>query len=196
MHAHVKIKNHFLLPMDSFTRLYRHLDWSRCLVGGSYALHQFTGATTWQPHDVDVPCKVDSVAEFERLLADFMEKSGARLIEKEIQTPETRKEATALNGRDERFHDSILVTCTLNVPTVSLPVQLVGITTGKHELLAHLNNITDLPACVSFRVMEDGQRMFHVPERGLRALSTKVVSSLDICPARLEKYKARGYTFE
>ena len=82
------------------------------------------------------------------------------------------------------------------LPGVPLPVQLVALdtTANGRDLLTHLTDITDLPACVSYTVCA-GQRVFHVPERGFMALRTHWIHAGFTCKARRAKYVARGYDF-
>ncbi len=189
--------------MEDIARpLYQALDWSRTLVGGSYALHQYTRDTAWQPNDIDILIDCTSHADFQTELARVCAASACTLEKVKLMTPEERsKAATQRSGPDERFHDSILATSVLRVPGVPLPVQLIGIertssnTYGTApDLLTHLNRITDVPACVSYG-WRDQQRIWHLQDRCVEAITTRRVNAWDICAARKDKYTARGYVF-
>jgi len=179
--------------------LYARIDWARSLVAGSYALAQYTHAT-WRPRDIDIMVQCNTHAAFEAEVARFCGASlpAARVDKITLLTDAMRRETVA-SGREERFHESIVATATLSVPGVPLPVQLVALDTtsniyGTLDLLSHLNTITDLPSCVSYTVRA-GQRIFHVPERGLAALRTHWIHVDHTCKARRAKYVARGYEF-
>ena len=186
---------------DAASPLYAAIDWSRSVIAGSHALHQYLGEhDAWTPNDIDIMCEVKTHADFCRLVDAFKEKVDAPGETRKLLTPEMRAEATrenAANGREERFHHSILATSTLTVKGINKPVQFVGLEVDAgRTLLSHLNDTTDLPACVSYTVTEEHRRIFHVPERGLPALRTRRVSCLHTCPARIGKYKQRGFVFD
>lgn len=190
--------------------LYRHIDWSRCAVAGSYALQQYE-RTTWDypPQDIDIPCKVASTAEFEGLVAQFIERTNslireagapkARIEKYTIITPEMRLARLKELGGEERFHESIIATSTLHVPEVPLPVQLIAIDATSHiygevSLLEHLALICDLPASVSYTA-KAYKKIFHVPERALDPIECKRIPADKICASRRAKYEQRGYSF-
>lgn len=179
--------------------VYKSLDWGISTIGGSYALQQFTG-DTWEANDVDIfiQCRNPEVFELEvgkfmhRLSNDEYSPSSAQITKKNLDPHGTPISPDRINGRDERFNESIIATCTLEVKDVPKPVQFVGINTGARSLLAHLHDITDVPACVNYTV-DDGRRIFHVGEKCRQALFTRQLSGLDICRSRKDKYKERGY---
>ncbi len=182
--------------------LHDAIDWSRCVVGGSYALQQYT-RSTWPVGDIDIVCKCVNQGAFKALVADFERHFPAdkrpSLIKETLVTAGMRYTNVDPLVRDERFHNSIVATATFSVPEVPVPVQLVALDPSIHRLgdtdvVTHLNRITDLPACVSYTVA-NGRRIFHVPERGLEALCTKRVTRELVYAARRAKYAARGYTF-
>lgn len=184
------------LPLD----ILKAIDWTRSVIGGSYALCAFMGAD-WQPHDVDVMCQVASHADFDALVAQFRERALPLSSEvvKHVRMDDATRAAAArdtTSGLDERFHESILGTVTLRFDGLPVPVQLVGMCVRPPmTLLEHLNETTDLPACVAYTQWPGGPRIFHVPERGLEALRTRTVHRADSCAARMDKYKKRGFTF-
>lgn len=186
--------------------IYRAIDWNKCVIGGSGALRQFTNAS-WNEADTDIFAEVASASELRTLVDAFMDTMNLRVetphvvIEKFVElTPDMRRDALQKNGgNNERFHESILATCTLQVPGLAMPVQFVGINTmshsyGKLSLLDHLNLITDLPAAVQYTA-KNGTPLYHVPERALEALRTKRIPSANICASRKTKYEERGYDF-
>lgn len=182
-------------------RVFQAVDWSRCVIGGSYALRAYTGARDWQPDDVDIMCAAESHSEFREILDAFIAKSGPHTELRAIKllTEEDRRHAQVA-GREERFHESILGTSTLHVPGVALFVQLVGFQPSTHQhgrgdIVTHLSRITDLPACVSLTARPGEEPIFHVPQRALVPLATRRIPVADICAARKTKYERRGYTF-
>lgn len=198
---------------DVAHELWVHVDWTRCAVGGSYALQQYT-RDPWPkrpPEDIDIHCQVETAQELEAIAEALVASSNrtTRLGEPEepeacvtkftVITPEMRTAHWKKLGGGERFHESILATAKLRMRYVPLPVQLVGMNTtsnvlGKAPLLEHLALICDLPASVAFTVNK-GRKIFHVPERALGPLQTKLVHAGDICAARRAKYEQRGYLF-
>ncbi len=181
--------------------LYAALDWNRSYVGGSYALQQYTRNWQWSPGDIDVTVQCrsheDFVNQVQRVVAALHK--DTRIEKLTLYTDEMRR--TPVSGREERFHEAIAATCTLRVPAIPIPVQLVGIELVSSnaqgmpvDLLAQLNRITDLPACVTYTV-RDHERIFQVPERCIEALTTRRVRAWDVCASRRAKYAARGYTF-
>lgn len=63
------------------------------------------------------------------------------------------------------------------------------------SLLDLLDKITDVPACILFKVNNDGQKTFFVPQRTLDPLRTGIVPYSRICSKRIKKYQERGFTF-
>jgi hypothetical protein len=200
---------------DPLSRLYQHLDWMHCVVGGSYALKQYMRAK-WAARDADVMCQVASAKELEEMafrLVHSLNHGGRRIgtaeetedarVDKFTEiTPEMRTAHWKELGGEERFHESILATSKLTVPGVPIPVQLVGLNTtshilGKATLVEHLNLICDLPAAVSYTARH-GTKIFHVPERAIEPIATRQVPVSKICPfanSRMQKYTERGFTF-
>jgi hypothetical protein len=198
---------------DVARELWLHVDWTRCAAGGSYALQQYT-RDPWpkrNPDDIDIHCQVDTPEELramaEAMVAssnrvtytEFPEEPSACITKFTVITPEMRTAHWKELGGEERFHESIIATAKLQMRYIPLPVQLVGMDTtsnvlGKAPLLEHLALICDLPASVAFTV-QNGKKIFHVPERALRSLQTKQVHINNICAARRVKYEERGYSF-
>lgn len=195
---------------DVARELWRHIDWTRCAVGGSYALQQYT-RDPWParpPSDIDIHCQVEDAEELRAIAKalvassnrdNWVDEPAARITKFTEITREMRIAQYEELGGEERFHESILATAKVQMQRVPLPVQLVGMDTdsmplGKAPLLEHLALICDLPASVAFTVNK-GQKIFHVPERALKPLRTKCVHVNNICAARRAKYEARGYAF-
>lgn len=177
--------------------LYGIVDHSRCVFAGSYSLQQYTRAS-WIPNDIDIPCKIASYEAFQQEIARLAIAYGKRVsIEKlEQVTPEMRLTKSAANGRDERFHESIMATCTMRFEGIPMPVQFIALDNSicKDDILAHLNEVADLPASVNYTV-KDGKRIFNVPERCIDALVTRKIPAHLICASRRKKYEERGYEF-
>ena len=204
--------------------LLEHVNWETSVVGGSFALHRFTvPATTmsfadhfrgrvWTPDDIDVMVGCVTEDEFMAEAARFEQVSQCVRIKDSSQAL-----LVDVDRRSEKFHERIVrsltydcnargtsgTCCTSTVPqSQSIPkVQLVGIKVDKDqkcgpipELLNVLNDITDLPAAVSF-TLSNKTMFFHVPEKAALSLLTKTVNVKDICPERKAKYATRGYTF-
>ena len=182
--------------------VYQSLDWAITTIGGSYALQQFTG-DTWEANDIDnfLQCRnVDvfklEVEKFIHRLSNpsdsFVKPLKVRVVRMNLDPHGTPLTPDKINGKDERFNESIIATCTLEVEDIPKPIQFVGINTGNRSLLAHLHDITDIPACVNY-TYDDGRRIFHVGEKCIQTLFTRQLSGLEICRSRANKYKERGY---
>ena len=188
------------MTSDIAQPIYRVLDWTKCVIGGSYALQQYTGDKTWTPNDIDVPCDIATHEAFTKEVNRLLDAiPGATTTKLTLWSPAKRAEASrGKTGPDEHFHESIVATASLHVPGVPLPVQLVAVNTKSGPwatagLVEHLSHITDAPACVSYTA--GGERIFHVPPERVRAIETRRIPAFEICAARMDKYKARGYTF-
>lgn len=175
--------------------IYHVIDWNRSVVGGSYALQQYT-KDTWDPHDIDIMYQCSKYSEFVIELERIQTELGDRMKIKQITLVTDEMRNRDPPGREERFHESIIATSTFEVKDVPKPIQLIGI---KPERPMHfvdwLDQITDLPACILYR-MDGNRRVFNVPQRCLNAIHTRQISRLDICADRREKYSQRGYRFD
>ena len=172
--------------------VYKSLNWNRSIIGGSYALQQFTG-DKWKPNDIDIMIKCDDINDFQNEVIRFVNETKGTLIKtRENMNPAVGKQSLPL---EEDFHKSILGTATIMVNDCPKPIQLVAIKTEPYDtLLGHLNKITDTPACVSYTV-QNNQRIYHIPEKCCEALFTRKVKKNNICFTRMDKYKERGYDF-
>ena len=101
-----------------------------------------------------------------------------------------------VDKRDEKFHESIKGSAKISVPGIEYPIQYVFVQglNSNGTVEEQLEEITDLPACVSYKVV-NGEKKFIIPEKGKEALMTRIIPSSDICPSRREKYEKRGYHF-
>lgn len=182
--------------------LYDALDWSNAVIGGSYALKQFTGDTSWEPHDVDIMIGTDWEAEsFEAYAKDFEAKTNAKKVSEatfDDSHPKNQPQ-DPFTGDNEMFHQLIRASKTYKFPGFDLPVQLIGVNTHRlnmqgRSVQAVLNITTDIPSCVSYSI-QDNMKIFHIPEKGREILLTGVGKAEHVCPSRKEKYEARGYAF-
>ena len=182
------------------------------LVGGSLALHDFTAhdpRTTWHPNDVDVFVggNPDDHRDFDRQVFSFIERCKGRVVKTNVfdhedmcamdqaDTHKRVREETSLDPLKEDFHNDIFKTVTASLPYCPLPVQFVGIGVKDMDLRSKLTQITDIPSSVTFSHDAAGQRVYHIPEKLLPSLWSRRIPKSDICPARVDKYGARGYTF-
>jgi hypothetical protein len=189
-------------PIESFD--YNSLDFTKCAIGGSYALKQLTLAE-WPAHDIDI---FVATADFDNLVAQFQatiptavillrERVGKAIIydricseqegvRTELRSPETdTEEFTRIVARTKTFH--------VDGVTPNL-IQFIALTLAPNETLETcLARITDVPACVSFRIVQ-GQKYFTIPEKGRLPLFHRQVTRSAIATARTAKYEARGYT--
>ena len=96
----------------------------------------------------------------------------------------------------EAFNQNVLATRTYTIPGFQKEVQLVAIATDEqNKVLDVLNNITDIPSCVTYEYLKNGEKMFHIPEKNREILFTHRGSKGRICPSRVDKYFQRGYMF-
>lgn len=102
----------------------------------------------------------------------------------------------------EDFDHAIIGTKTYIKKGFDQKIQMVGFNKGRirrekknaNSLLELLEEITDVPACVSY-TMKDGKQMFYLPNRATIALQTGAVYYNQICSKRIEKYRNRGFYF-
>jgi len=72
---------------------------------------------------------------------------------------------------------------------------------GTTNLLSLLDQLTDLPACITYEVtaINDsnpmGIKKFFVPKRALESIKTGNIYASLICSKRIEKYRQRGFIF-
>jgi hypothetical protein len=135
--------------------------------------------------------------EFCATVTKFCQASGATLIKVTDFADGHPDRDPEEDRRDEKFHEAIKASAKVSLPGLVQNVQFVLIrsnTIGHLSVEEQLNDTSDLPSCVSYKVL-NGKKFFTIPEKGREALFTRRVNRKDICPARLEKYQARGYDF-
>lgn len=167
------VTNRSFPQQDPIKPLYPAINWSKSLVGGSYALKQFTGDNGWNPNDVDifVGCVTDE--EFQKEAKAFQEKSNLRLLKysqringgnmvtTDVQTGVTKVHQGELDSDkdNEVFHDFVKGSQTFYSDTTpGLKIQLVHINTMERPLGSILGEITDVPSCVSYHVEQYSPR--------------------------------------
>lgn len=169
------------------TRIYGALDWKRTLVGGSYALQQYTG-DHWKPNDIDIFVKCKDEADFNKTIDDFTSKVSVNNI---------NKYKDYSDNQDQNFNPNIVGVASISIDELNTKIQLVGINTGDDKSLFNkVNEITDKPACLTYR-MENNIRTFHGTEQCFRVVNTrKIPRNPKQLVSRMEKYRSRGFTFE
>ena len=178
---------------------YKNLDWHNTVIGGSYALHQFTGDTEWQPDDVDVFVATDDLEDFRSKVQVFAEKSNGSIVKfNDFSDPDFQAEYDRTgNRRDEKFHELVLASTTLDVPDCDRKIQFIYLYSDSgRSPESILVETTDLPSCVCYKVDPwTQQKIFFVPEKGREALFTRKVPLEEVCKSRFEKYSKRGFDF-
>jgi hypothetical protein len=174
--------------------LHSSINWTNSIVAGSYALQQFTGDTHWKCSDIDVMVACLTKDEFDREANRFQHLSNMRL-NKENWFDDPNRDIT--NKSDELFHERVLGSKTYSYDGYDKTVQLVCLKQAypNEHPIQILNETSDIPACVSYSVLNDGSRVFHIPEKGREIIMTRNGDKTMICPSRLDKYTARGYFF-
>ena len=177
---------------------YQAVNWDKTVIGGSYALHQFTGDTDWGPNDVDIFFATNSMESFKDRVNSFAENTNSTIKKfNDFTVVGNRDEPNAINSRDEKFHELIKGSVTLDTPGFEKEVQFIYLhdyqDRGPQSILLET---TDLPSCVCYTVdLQSGQKIFHIPEKGREALLTRRAPKKEICKSRFEKYAKRGYDF-
>jgi hypothetical protein len=182
---------------DVLHSIYQHIDFKKASIGGSYALSQLTGDPSWSPNDVDIVTSHMSMEEFRASVELFCQKTGAILVKFNDFANGHPDMTPGEARREEKFHEAIKGSARVTLDGVPLDIQFVLIHSnlcGDASVEFQLNETSDLPSCVSYKV-ERGRKFFTIPEKGREALFTKMINKQDICPARLDKYKNRGYEF-
>jgi hypothetical protein len=172
------------------SKVYEVFDWTKTVVGGSYALNMYT-CPKWESNDVDVMIKTTNRDDFNTEVNRIVAGTNATIIKQRWGIDKY----LPIQPDQEAFNKKVLGTCTLKVENINKPIQLIAIETDNKTLLSTLNEITDKPACISYTI-EDGKKMFHVPEKCAEVLFTKKASKTDICQSRIIKYTERNYQFE
>lgn len=191
-------------------KIYDALDWTKNVIGGSYALKQFIGAS-WKPNDVDIFGMYENKDEFNDECKKFQDKAELELI-KEVWNEQSLQKQQELQKKHENelpeqdftedFDSSILGTKTYKSKECEEKIQMVGISKEYIEKVRPerktitdvLEQITDIPACVQYKI-ENGKKVFIVPEKGLGVLFTGMTENKNICSKRKRKYEGRGFQF-
>jgi hypothetical protein len=173
-------------------QIYESINWNVTLIGGSYALWMYTRDKNWQPNDIDIMIKCESEKGFNKECTRLIDKSCMTCVKQISQQDIVNKKVDA---NSENFHKYIVATKTLVHKDCYKSIQLIGVLTQDKTLEATFNEISDIPSCVTYRV-DNGKKIFNVPEKGINILANKIGNANEICPARKRKYEERGYKFE
>jgi len=208
-------------PVDDPAKpLYKHLDWTKSVIGGSYALKQFTGDNGWEPNDIDILTAHNSKDEFDQYCNDVESNSKLNFVKSTQRDGNDRvvsfdKTGNKIEdkhidefGDHEMFHDLIKESKTYNWNNYKVQMVYIKPQEGR-SLQSVLAETTDSPSCVSFHIeryhpkticgIDSSQlveeKIFHVPSKGLQLLMTGQGISSDICKSRKRKYEDRGYKY-
>ena len=92
--------------VDVLRPYYQHMDFSRAVISGSYALNQFTGDEKWEANDVDVLTTAINIDHFRSIVQDFCVKAGGEMVKLPKDRNPIRNEAyfsgTRLKNHDQR----------------------------------------------------------------------------------------------
>lgn len=185
-------------PTDYLKSYYNLLNWKNTVISGSYALKLYTGAS-WDANDIDIVIAGGTFEEFMDEVKKFVYATESTITKTNnfMDGPKPGENLVGLDKRDEKFHEVIKATVTIEVPDIPIPVQFIYLCDGNFrdstpELI--LAEIQDVPACVTYKA-DKGVQLFTIPAKGREALTTGHVCAKDICPSRKEKYEKRGYHF-
>jgi hypothetical protein len=164
-----RVKNRTFPVSDPAEFLYSSINWKISVIGGSYALKQFTGDDGWIPNDVDIIMDCQTEKEFDEESEKFAKSANLDLVKYckrkprsdniiifdkngnliDEKTPEDFKES----GMDhEMFHDFIKGSRTYTSETLE-KIQTVHFKTDEgRSLQSVLSETTDSPSCVNFHV--------------------------------------------
>lgn len=178
-------------------KVYNNIDWTRCAIGGSFALKQFEDAD-WEPNDVDVFVAVSldktiGVEQFKEVVDKYVVETQSEITRKFRSTKEAREQHLVNGGglSTEDFHDSILGTIEVKTEGLSKTIQFVAFRTNElfgwhHELIS----IMDAPPCILYTVNRRMEKCFIVGEE---YLEFKRNGMQNICEGRRKQYEERGY---
>jgi len=187
--------------------VYNGINWEKTTVGGSTALKQFTKDDKINPSDLDLLIKCSSKEEFEKEAMDFEVKTGASRL-RQVWYPEDLQEREKfilerdpnLNKQEEQFHQCIKGSVTYKSNNLD-KIQLVcfgsrfGESIDDKTVEDIVKDIVDLPACVSYKVLPNGDKLFTMPSFFPKIVATRIVPLARICKTRREKYETRGWSF-
>ena len=154
------------------------IDWSRCAIGGSYALKKFTNAK-WDHNDVDVYIPVD---KYEEHVSKIISKTNAKEIPHKIY----HKYSNVHNVR------------TYRIPQYDKNIQLIAVNTETQPVkdIEPYYDI-DTPTCVSLSQDTNTDRLiFIVPEGCIEKINgSKKINRKYVSEEVVEKYEKRGFTY-
>lgn len=170
--------------------IYRYFDWNNTVIGGSYALKQFSG-DLWESNDIDIFILTASEKEFEEYIERFCNETLATKSD-----PNYRSKVTGSGS--EIFHELIGGSCKVNHPNIDKILQFVWIKkTGNRPIQSILAQTTDVPSCVSYKFdIDSNQKIFNIPEKGRQSLFWRTARVDEVCPSRKSHYEKRGYYYQ
>jgi predicted nucleotidyltransferase len=188
----------------SFDKYYNIFDWKKTVVGGSYALKDFTKAN-WKNNDIDVFVMYDSFDEFttdtERISKELKGTitnqnpeyfNGLLGGSYTINTNNTNIQIIYIKNKALNESDNRIVKRMNRKPNESeyIPVEELA----KGGPISILQEITDTPSV--YFSYTNGKKIYHIPEKSLTAIETGVINENDIDPNRAQKYINRGYSIK
>ena len=187
--------------------IYLCIDFTKCLIGGSYALSLYDNST-WDASDIDIyvkienpPNKTESMKEFKEIVDDFISKSSSTIERDYMSQDEIIKKNEGVKDLFEHFDKQIIGTIILKNIKVPKKIEFIGIYCGEDSLKDYLEKITDVPSCISYSI--DMSNLTEIQYKGLlkqfnvpKKFKRENINSNLICNKRKEKYQERGYTFE
>jgi hypothetical protein len=187
--------------------VYSGINWSKTAVGGSTALKFYTKDDNINPSDLDLLIKCSSKEEFDEEALSFEKKSGATRL-RDVWYPENLEERERfiaerdpnLNKQEEMFHQRIKGSATFKSNNID-KIQLVCFGNRFGESIENttvedmVKDIVDLPACVNYKVLPNGDKIFTMPSFFPQMAMKRVVPVNLICKTRREKYEQRGWKF-
>jgi hypothetical protein len=213
----VTVSKSFPVPDTAPKELYESIDFTRAVIGGSYALKQFSG-DSWKPNDMDVFIACGTKEEFEEFVQSFQEKMKARLVDevwrdtngtvhrsgnirsgsRGVRYDSSNSSNCITPSQEEKFASQVMGVNTYRIDNMKEEIQFVWLDKSQGTVGEILTDICDTPGCVSYRVSKnsDGKHVktFEVPERALEFLMTRFTPRIQ-SHSRSSKYSNRGYSF-
>ena len=214
-----RITNRSFPVNDPVEPLYKHIDWSNSVIGGSYALKQFTGDNGWEPNDIDILTSHQTTEQFNQSCCDLEKNANLKFVKSTKRKGNNIVTVDFGGGKidisfdefedHEMFHELIKESKTYNWNNNKIQIVHVQPPEGR-SLQSVLAETTDCPSCVSYHIesykprticgYESGEvvntKIFHVPQKGLQLLMTGKGKISDICKQRKQKYEEREYKYE
>jgi hypothetical protein len=110
---------------DRMQSIYQHINFTNSIVAGSYALHQFTGDSSWEPNDVDILMNNLNFATFKTTVDKFCAATGGVLVKCNDFSKGHPADNEIENRRDEKFHEVIKASAKVQVPGIDIMIQFV-----------------------------------------------------------------------